>query len=224
MLTGGRLTLEDAYGYSKSLRGARHQQHDFRSRPIGADEADFLATAVAGRELGSGVTYAELETCGRVVLVGLEPEDEAPAIFLRLRKGVRKSKLSVVTIAPFASLGSTKLNAELVATAPGEEAAALRGLQLEAGNVILVGERVALAPGALAAGRGRGVGCQARRRRRADRGAVEAGFRLPGLLPGGRPVTDSAARADGRSLGGRQSSGRGGMDAPRCWPQPPPAR
>ncbi|MFZ0529510.1 MAG: NADH-quinone oxidoreductase subunit G, partial [Propionicimonas sp.] len=150
VLTGGRLTLEDAYGYSKFARAVLGTNSiDFRSRPIGAGEAEFLGTQVAGRTLaGSGpapVTYADLENCGRVVLLGLEPEDEAPVIFLRLRKAVRKSKLSVITIAAFASAGSVKLNAELVATAPGAEAAALRGLSLEPGDVILVGERAALA-------------------------------------------------------------------------------
>ena len=35
------------------------------------------------------MTYADLETAVAVVLAGLEPEDEAGAIFLRLRKAAR---------------------------------------------------------------------------------------------------------------------------------------
>ena len=50
VLTGGRLTMEDAYGYSKFARAVLGTNSiDFRSRPAGADEAAFLATRVAGR-------------------------------------------------------------------------------------------------------------------------------------------------------------------------------
>ena len=201
VLTGGRLTLENSYGYSKFARAVIGTNSiDFRSRPTGPDEADFLATQVAGRSVGSpAVTYADLETCGHVVLVGLEPEDEAASIFLRLRKGVRKSGLRVTTIAAYASTGSTKLNATLIPTVPGEEADALRGLGLEPGNVILVGERAALAPGTLPAAVDVAAASGARLawvpRRAGDRGAIEAGC-LPGLLPGGRPLADTAARVD----------------------------
>ncbi len=145
------------------------------------------------------MTYADLETAGHVVLVGLEPEDEAASIFLRLRKGVRKTGLRVTTIAAYASTGSTKLNATLIPTVPGEEADALRGLGLEPGNVILVGERAALAPGTLPAAVDVAAASGARLawvpRRAGDRGAIEAGC-LPGLLPGGRPLADTAARVD----------------------------
>lgn len=200
VLTGGRLTMEDAYGYSKFARAVLGTNSiDFRSRPTGADEANFLATNVAGRTLGDGVTYADLETAGHVVLVGFEPEDESPLIFLRLRKAVRKKGLKVSTVAAYASAGTTKLAATLVATVPGEEIAAVRGLELGAGNVVLVGERAALVPGLLAAVAEVTAAAAARfawvPRRAGDRGAVEAGC-LPGLLPGGRPVTDTAARVD----------------------------
>ena len=40
-------------------------------------------------------------------------------------------------------------------------------------------------------------------RRAGERGAVEAGA-LPGLLPGGRPVADAAARADVAAAWGRR--------------------
>jgi NADH-quinone oxidoreductase subunit G len=192
--------MEDAYGYSKFARAVLGTNSiDFRSRPFGAGEADFLATHVAGRSLGEGVTYADLETAGHVVLVGFEPEDESPLIFLRLRKAVRKKGLTVTVISAYASAGTTKLDATLVATVPGEEVAALRGLELAAGNVVLVGERAALVPGLLTAVAEVAEAAGARfawvPRRAGDRGAIEAGC-LPGLLPGGRPVTDGAARVD----------------------------
>ena len=53
--------------------------------------------------LAEAVTYADLETAGTVVLVGLEAEEEAPLIFLRLRKAVRKKGLVVKTIAAIVS-------------------------------------------------------------------------------------------------------------------------
>jgi NADH-quinone oxidoreductase subunit G len=65
--------------------------------------------------------------------------------------------------------------------------------------VILVGERLAEVPGALAAAATLAVASGARLawvpRRAGERGAVEAGA-LPGLLPIGRPVADPAARAE----------------------------
>ena len=60
-----------------------------------------------------------------MLLVAFEPEEEAGAIFLRLRKAVRKKGLQVATLAPYLSNGNHKLDATLVATAPGAEASAL---------------------------------------------------------------------------------------------------
>ncbi len=200
VLTGGRLTLEDAYAYSKFARAVLGTNNiDFRSRPSSAAEADFLAASVAGKTLGEGVTYADLEQARTVVLVCFEPEDESPIVFLRLRKAVRKKKLTVVTLAPFASAGSTKLDAELIVTRPGAEAAAVAGLDVDADTVILVGERAATSPGTFAAltdlaGRS-GARLAWVPRRAGDRGAVEAGC-LPELLPGGRPVGSAGARVD----------------------------
>ena len=84
MLTGGRLTAEDAYAYSKFARVVLGTNDvDFRARPHSAEEASFLAAQVV---LKNDVSYADLESARLVVLVGLEPEDEAATIFLRLRK------------------------------------------------------------------------------------------------------------------------------------------
>ena len=107
VLTGGRLTLEDAYGYSKFARAVLGTNNiDFRARQHPAEEADFLAHAVAGT--GRGVSFADLENASSVLLVCLEPEEEAGMIFLRLRKAFRKKHLTSWTLAPYASNGTSK--------------------------------------------------------------------------------------------------------------------
>lgn len=197
VLVGGRVGGEDAYAYSKFARMVLNSNDiDFRSRPHSTEEAQFLASCVAGRR---DVSYADLEAAPVVVLAGFEPEEESPIVFLRLRKAVRKHGLRVVSIAPFASRGSTKLAARVIHTAPGGEAAVLDALatELQAGAIFLVGERLATSPGALSAAARLAERTGARLawvpRRAGDRGAVDAGC-LPNLLPGGRSVADSTAR------------------------------
>ncbi len=57
VLTGGRLTLEDAYAYAKFARVALDTNDiDMRARPHSAEEEQFLAACVAGT--GIGVSYA----------------------------------------------------------------------------------------------------------------------------------------------------------------------
>jgi NADH-quinone oxidoreductase subunit G len=76
------------------------------------------------------------------------------------------------------------------------------------GAVILVGERLAEVPGALAAAATLAAASGARLawvpRRAGERGAVEAGA-LPGLLPVGRPAADPAARAEVARTWGKSS-------------------
>ncbi|GAA3655451.1 NADH-quinone oxidoreductase subunit G [Nocardioides ginsengisoli] len=203
VLTGGRLTAEDSYAYSKLARVALETNDiDFRARPLSAEETAFLASHVVltGPEAGS-VTYRDLESAAKVVLVGLEPEDEAGAIFLRLRKSVRAGGTAVIALAPYSTRGLDKLSGRLVPTVPGDEPAALRALagELDATSVLLVGERLATVPGALSAAAEVAAATGARLawvpRRAGDRGAIETGC-LPTLLPGGRPVADARARVD----------------------------
>ncbi|MEH0822537.1 MULTISPECIES: NADH-quinone oxidoreductase subunit G [unclassified Micromonospora] len=203
VLTGGRLTVEDAYAYAKFARVAlRTNDIDFRARPVSREESDFLASTVAGV---TEVTYADVEKAPAVVLVGLEPEEECPILFLRLRKAYLKKKLTVYAIAPFATRGLEKLGAKLARVVPGEEASVLaehdtvaEALSAE-GAILFVGERLAGVPGALSAAadvaRRTGARLAWVPRRAGDRGAVDAGC-LPNLLPGGRPVTEPAARAE----------------------------
>ena len=200
VLVGGRVTTEDAYAYSKFTRIAlRTNDIDFRARPHSDEETEFLAARVAGQRT---VSYSDLDTAPAVLLAGFEPEDESPIVFLRLRKAVRTHGLPVLTIAPFASRGSTKLGARVIPTVPGAEAAALDALTGEAlltqpGSVILIGERLATSPGALSAAArladATGAALAWIPRRAGERGALDAGC-LPNLFPGGRPVADAVAR------------------------------
>jgi len=207
VLTGGRLTVEDAYAYAKFARLVLGTDDiDFRARPQSDEETQFLAARVAGRYLET--TYADLEAAPAVLTVGLDAEEESPIVFLRLRKAVLSHGTKVADVAPFATRGLRKLSGRLLQCLPGNEAdligglddAALRELGLgEPGAVILVGERLATVPGGLSAAAKLADTTGAKLawvpRRAGDRGAVEAGC-LPGLLPGGRPVADAAARAE----------------------------
>jgi NADH-quinone oxidoreductase subunit G len=104
VLTGGRLTVEDAYAYAKFARVALGTDDiDFRARPHSAEERDFLAARVAGRYLET--SYDDIEAAPAVLLVGFEPEEESPIVFLRLRKAVVQTQQQVFTVAPFASSG-----------------------------------------------------------------------------------------------------------------------
>jgi NADH-quinone oxidoreductase subunit G len=113
-------------------------------------------------------------------------------------------------VAPFASLGLTKLSGTLLPTVPGAEAAALSALADNAdagvaaklraeGSVILAGERLAEVPGALSAAARLAEVTGARLawipRRAGERGAVEAGA-LPSLLPGGRRIGSAAVMSE----------------------------
>jgi NADH-quinone oxidoreductase subunit G len=129
VLTGGRLTLEDAYAYAKFARVALDTNDiDMRARPHSAEEQEFLAASVAGQ--GIGVSYADLEQAPAVLLAGFEPEDESPIIFLRLRKAARRGRNQVYSIAALASPGLVKLSGELLTTLPGDEVAALNALAI----------------------------------------------------------------------------------------------
>ncbi|AWK10561.1 NADH-quinone oxidoreductase subunit G [Streptomyces spongiicola] len=219
VLTGGRLTVEDAYAYAKFARIALGTNDiDFRARVHSPEEADFLAARVAGhgRDLDrAGVTYTSLEKAPAVLLAGLESEEEAPGVFLRLRKAARKHGQRTFSLATHTTRGLAKAAGVLLPTAPGTEAewlgalasgtgldgdgaTAAEALRSE-GAVIVVGERLAGVPGALSAAvrtaAATGAALVWIPRRAGERGAVEAGA-LPSLLPGGRPATDPRAREE----------------------------
>lgn len=207
LLPGGRLTVEDAYAWSKFARVVLGtNQIDQRARLTSGEESKFLGAFVAGR--GLDVTYQQLETAGRVLLVGLEAEDEIGSVFLRLRKGVLAGGVKVTVVAPFTTNSTKKLKADLLRATPGAEVAVLDGIhgqlaeELSVG-IILVGERTVETPGLYTA-----VAKLAQRtgarlawipRRAGERGGVDAGLN-PLLLPFGRPVADETARAEVEAL------------------------
>jgi NADH-quinone oxidoreductase subunit G len=196
VLVGGRTTYEDAYGYSKFARVALGTNDiDFRSRLSSDEEREFLAARV----VGSSTTYRDIDKADQVLLVGFEPEEESPIVFLRINKQFRKRALKVVSIGSKESIAVDKLKAEFVKVAPGQEAAAIAAQSLTSKSVILVGERAAESSGALSAVAALADSSGAKLawipRRAGERGALEAGA-IGNLLPGGRPVTDAAARVD----------------------------
>jgi NADH-quinone oxidoreductase subunit G len=192
VLTGGRLTAEDAFAYSKFARTVLQTDDvDFRARASSDEEAAFLSAVVRG---GQGPTYADLDAAPAVVLVAFEPEDESPIVFLRLRKAVTKGATKVFAVAPWASPGLSKLHATVLAAGPGQEVRALDGAdEVQAalrrpGAVLMVGERAATSPGLLswAARTATETGAHLAwvPRRAGERGALEAGL-LPGSAPAG---------------------------------------
>jgi NADH-quinone oxidoreductase subunit G len=205
VLVGGRATYEDAYGYSKFARVALGTNDiDFRSRLSSNEEREFLAARV----VGSTTTYLDIDRADHVLLVGFEPEEESPIVFLRLNKQVRKRALRVTAIATKLSIGVEKLKGEFVKVAPGAEAAAVASQSLTAKSVILVGERAAESAGVLSAVAALADSSSAKiawiPRRAGERGALEAGA-IGNLLPGGRPVTDASARVDIAAVWGSNS-------------------
>jgi NADH-quinone oxidoreductase subunit G len=210
VLTGGRLTREDAYAYAKFARAVLHTDDiDFRARISSDEEAAFLAAVVAGRPLGP--TYADLDAAPAVVLVGFEPEDESPIVFLRLRRAARAAGTRVLGVSARHTGGLRKMDGQWVPCQPGAEGQLLRsaldgaddhGLAAalrEPGAVLLVGERLAAVPGALSAAAALSTATGAALgwvpRRAGERGALDAGA-VAGLLPGGRSISDPQARID----------------------------
>ncbi|HEV8424136.1 MAG TPA: NADH-quinone oxidoreductase subunit G [Actinomycetes bacterium] len=238
VLVGGHLTDQDAYALQKLARVAFGSNNvDARTWPEA--EADAAAVAqVAGRGPEDGMpTYRDLETAKAVVVVDLDPHEESPILWLRLRKAAQRRGVPVVAVG--SRPGRLAEFATVVATLPGGQAEALRRLGRaeddagrllrEAANaggsggeatapgvVILAGWRGAATGGLAAAARlASSLGARFAwvPRRAGDRGALDVGAR-PGLLPGGRPVGDAAARGELAQAWGADPPEAPGLDGP----------
>ncbi|WEB41909.1 NADH-quinone oxidoreductase subunit G [Streptomyces yunnanensis] len=215
VLTGGRLTVEDAYAYAKFARVALHTNDiDFRARPHSAEEADFLAAHVAGRGRdldGGGVTYTALEQAPAVLLAGIEAEEEAPGVFLRLRKAHRTHGQRTWGLASHATRGLIKAGGKLLPAAPGTETEWLDAL---AGDEAAGAERL---PGEGGGGRRAGLdgeGRAAAEALRADGAVILVGERLA-TVPGALTAALRTATATGAHLVWmpRRAGERGAVEA-----------
>lgn len=214
VLTGGRLTVEDAYAYAKFARVALATDNvDFRSRESSDEEAQFLRSAIAGSPVHT--TYSALEKTPAVLLVAFEPEDESPIVFLRLRKAA-SGRTRVFSVGAVTTPGLVKMQGTRIDATPGHEAGVLAALPADVvemlsqpGAVIMVGERIAGIPGGPSAvlelSERTGATLAWVPRRAGERGALDAGA-LAGVLPSGRPLEDVAARAEVAAVWGVDAS------------------
>jgi NADH-quinone oxidoreductase subunit G len=239
VLVGGHLTDQDAYALQKLARVALGTNNvDARTWP--EDEAAVAAAAqVAGRGPDDGMpTYRDLEAARAVVVVDLDPHEESPILWLRLRKAALRRGVPVVAVG--SRPGRLAEFATVVGTRPGGQAEALErlgrgegdgGRQLKAALEAEEARGGAAAPGdliVLAGWRGGATGGLAAAarlaatlggrfawvpRRAGDRGALDVGAR-PGLLPGGRPVGDAATRGELAEAWGAELPEAPGLDGP----------
>jgi NADH-quinone oxidoreductase subunit G len=229
VLVGGHLTDQDAYALQKLARVALGS-NNVDARPWPEDEGGAAAAAlVAGRGPTEGMpTYRDLEAARAVVVVDLDPHEESPILWLRLRKAALRRAVPVVAVG--SRPGRLAEFATVVPTRPGGQAEALEGMgrgdgeagQLLTGGegdgevIVLAGWRGGFTGGLAAAARlastldGRFAWVP---RRAGDRGALDAGAR-PGLLPGGRPVGDAAARSELAEAWGVDLPDGTGLDGP----------
>jgi NADH-quinone oxidoreductase subunit G len=238
VLVGGHLTDQDAYALQKLARVAlRTNNVDARGWPEA--EAGAAAVAqVAGRGPDQGMpTYGDLEAAKAIVVVDLDPHEESPILWLRLRRAALRRGVPVVAVG--SRPGRLAEFATVVATRPGGQAEALERLgkgEDDTGRLLKdaanagASSSEAVGPGVVVLGgwRGGGTGGLAAAarlaaslggrfawvpRRAGDRGALDAGAR-PDLLPGGRPVADAAARGELAEAWGGELPEAPGLDGP----------
>jgi NADH-quinone oxidoreductase subunit G len=240
VLLGGHLADQDAYALQKLARVALGSNNVDARNWSGGDAEVAVATRIAGTA-PDGVRYADLERAAAVVVVDLDPHEESPILWLRLRKAALHG---VKVIAVGSRPGRLAEFATVVPTLPGGQAEALERLargEGEAGEllaatrperredadgeapatarsgvVVLAGWRAATTGGLAAAARladGLGAGFAWVPRRAGDRGALDVGAR-PDLLPGGRPVTDLAALRELGEAWAAELSAEPGLDGP----------
>jgi NADH-quinone oxidoreductase subunit G len=222
-LTGGRLMDEDYYALSKLSR-AVFGTNDLDHRRD--DPSELVESYVAGSPMG--VTYADVEDADAILVAGLDAEQEAPILHLRLRKAARHGA-RIWVLHP----RRTRLHdvAEHLPCRPGDESVAFvegdrgaladvaRALR-QAGDrgVVIAGPRLAYSDGtgggarhALNFAGSLGARFAYVTRRANDRGALRAGVH-PSLLPGGRRFRTDEDRAEVESMWGPILAAEAGRD------------
>src|SRR5918995_2425855 len=142
VLVGGHLTDQDAYALQKLARVALGT-NNVDARSWSEDEEGAAAAAsVAGRGPEDGMpTYRDLEAARAVVVVDLDPHEESPILWLRLRKAALRRGVPVVAVR--SRPGRLAEFGTVVATRPGGQAEALERLgrgEGDAGGLLTGGE------------------------------------------------------------------------------------
>jgi NADH-quinone oxidoreductase subunit G len=215
---------EDAYALSKLARTVVGTNDLDHRRGLDGGLAE---VAVAADPMT--VASKDLESASLIVVLGLDAEQEAPVLHLRLRKAAARGA-KVIVVHP----RRTRLHdvAEHVLLAPAAIRAALRGAAggrgagepmvefvlgaLTAsgeGAVVIAGEQLGDAAGAAyLLARGAGARFAYVTRRAGDRGALRAGVH-PRLLPGGRRFDVAEERAEVEQVWGPVMAADPGRDA-----------
>jgi NADH-quinone oxidoreductase subunit G len=122
-LAGGQATNEEGFLLQRLLREGLDSDH-LDSRTGAGVSAPIMRRLSAP---GLQATVPDLEFAHTVLLVGVEPLDDAPILDLRIRKGVRRNavKLAIASARPSVLDANA---AQLIRHAPGGEAEFLTGL------------------------------------------------------------------------------------------------
>ncbi len=120
VIGGARLTNESAYAWAKLAKGV-----------IGTDNVDCQLGDGLPAEAVLGLPRATIDdVCtpgGTILLVGVDPKDELPVLYLRLRHAIVEDGATLVELVPHAT-GLTELAAQTLAYAPGTAADVARSL------------------------------------------------------------------------------------------------
>lgn len=121
---GARLTNEDAYAWAKLAKGV-----------LGTDNVDAQLADGLPAEAALGLPRTTIdELCapgGTVLLLGPDPKEELPVLFLRLRHAAENDRVTLLEISP-RSTGITSLTKASLQPRPGETGDLLRALTASA--------------------------------------------------------------------------------------------
>jgi NADH-quinone oxidoreductase subunit G len=202
LITGGRLADEDSYVAAKFARVVLGTDDvDARLRFQSHTHNDELLAYAAATNTA---TYQTINDAKTIVITGLDPEEELPIVYLRIRKAWRNNTAKIVVVGP--STGSLAgITWRHVVTSGGTETAAFAALAAddmvmdavnEGPTVVLVGERAGEGTLSAAAAFSAKTGASYAYlpRRTGARAALDKGLHA-GVLPGGRKLTDATDRA-----------------------------
>jgi NADH-quinone oxidoreductase subunit G len=146
VIGGSRLTNESQYAWAKLAKGV-----------IGTDSVD--------AQLGDGLPAAAIaalpqatidEACvagGTLLVIGSDPKDDLPVLFLRIRDAVTRHKATVIELAPVPT-SLTELAAHSVRTVPGAVNETVAQIIAGDGDLSAVRDQLASGPFTVLLGRG----------------------------------------------------------------------